>query len=39
MLNCRKIDESCNCLEGIHKNVVFLMVWSFIFVAQLVLGQ
>lgn len=39
LLNCRKIDESYNFLEGILNNSVFVIVWLFIFIVQVILGQ
>lgn len=39
LLNCRKIDETINFFEGLNRNIVFVMVWCFIFTAQILLGQ
>jgi len=39
LLNCRKIDESFNFFEGIHKNLIYMFVWVFIVIMQVLLGQ
>jgi len=38
-LNCRKIDETYNFFEGITKNTVYIFIWCFIVVVQILLGQ
>jgi hypothetical protein len=38
LLNCRKIDQY-NFFDGIHKNLVYLVVWIGIVLMQIVLGM
>jgi len=39
MLLSRKIDESFNFLEGIHKNLVFVGIYVFMIIIQMLLGN
>lgn len=39
LLNCRKIDESFNFFSGILDNPVYIFVWIFIVIIQVILGQ
>ena len=37
MICCRKVHDEWNIFEGLHKNLVFIGVWVFIIVLQVVI--
>ena len=37
MVCCRKVHDEWNIFEGLHTNLVFIGVWAFIIVIQVVI--